>query len=86
MALAARRLQVDPLALARRNLVEDEQARRAALPKSGNAEGATLTVNPLGGISVPGDPNGGAAQGNPNGAGNVPGKGNDGANSHVHAD
>ena len=33
-------------------LVEDEQARRQSLPKSGNAEGATLTINPLGGISV----------------------------------
>jgi 2-furoyl-CoA dehydrogenase large subunit len=33
-------------------LVEDEEARQASLPKSGNAEGATLTINPLGGISV----------------------------------
>jgi 2-furoyl-CoA dehydrogenase large subunit len=33
-------------------LVEDEETRSKSLPKSGNAEGATLTVNPLGGISV----------------------------------
>jgi 2-furoyl-CoA dehydrogenase large subunit len=33
-------------------LVEDEPTRRTSLPKSGNAEGATLTINPLGGITV----------------------------------
>ncbi|HEX4108695.1 MAG TPA: xanthine dehydrogenase family protein molybdopterin-binding subunit [Solirubrobacteraceae bacterium] len=33
-------------------LVEDEETRARSLPKSGNAEGATLTINPLGGISV----------------------------------
>jgi 2-furoyl-CoA dehydrogenase large subunit len=33
-------------------LVEDEETRRRSLPKSGNAEGATLTISPLGGISV----------------------------------
>jgi len=33
-------------------LVEDEQTRRDSLPKSGNAEGATVTINPMGGISV----------------------------------
>ncbi len=33
-------------------LVEDEQTRQRSLPKSGNAEGATLTISPQGGISV----------------------------------
>ena len=33
-------------------LVEDEESRRRSLPKSGNAEGATVTIDPMGGISV----------------------------------
>lgn len=33
-------------------LVEDEESRNRSLPKSGNAEGATLTIDPMGGISV----------------------------------
>ncbi len=33
-------------------LVEDEDSRSRSLPKSGNAEGATVTINPQGGISV----------------------------------
>jgi len=33
-------------------LVEDEETRRKSLPKSGNAEGATLTISPQAGISV----------------------------------
>jgi 2-furoyl-CoA dehydrogenase large subunit len=33
-------------------LVEDEESRRRSLPKSGNAEGATVTINPMGGVSV----------------------------------
>jgi 2-furoyl-CoA dehydrogenase large subunit len=33
-------------------LVEDEQTRGRSLPKSGNAEGATLTIDPMGGISI----------------------------------
>ncbi len=30
-------------------LVEDEETHRRSLPKSGNAEGATVTINPMGG-------------------------------------
>ena len=33
-------------------LVEDADSRGRALPKSGNAEGATITIDPLGGVSV----------------------------------
>ncbi len=33
-------------------LVEDEETRSRSLPKSGNAEGSTVTINPMGGISV----------------------------------
>jgi 2-furoyl-CoA dehydrogenase large subunit len=33
-------------------LVEDEDSRSRSLPKSGNAEGATVTINPQGGVSV----------------------------------
>ncbi|MBV9819921.1 MAG: xanthine dehydrogenase family protein [Solirubrobacterales bacterium] len=33
-------------------LVEEEASRGNALPKSGNAEGATVTINPAGGIGV----------------------------------
>jgi 2-furoyl-CoA dehydrogenase large subunit len=33
-------------------LVEDQDSRGRALPKSGNAEGATITIDPLGGVSV----------------------------------
>ena len=33
-------------------LVEDPETRARSLPKSGNAEGATLTISPMGGIAV----------------------------------
>jgi 2-furoyl-CoA dehydrogenase large subunit len=33
-------------------LVEEEESRRRSLPKSGNAEGATLTISPLGATGV----------------------------------